>query len=69
MTRGYLKLSSLCEYSDLSRRTLQGFLKSGQVPFIRLKGLILVKREDWDLFMDAHKEQGRTGQIVEDMLQ
>jgi len=68
MEKGYLKISSLCKYSDLSRRTVEKYLKTGRVPLVKLDGVILVKREDWDSFLEQHKVYSDVEAIAAEML-
>ena len=52
----YLDLKKLSLYSSLSVRTLRNMLKGPDpLPHYRLKGKILVKRSDFDRYMERFK--------------
>jgi hypothetical protein len=67
LRRGYLKLSHLSKYADLSVTTLRGMLKEG-LPYFKLEGLILVKLEDFDEYVERFKIGRSADDIVEEML-
>ena len=71
MTKGYFKITTLAKYSDLSRSTIQKILKGGRVPYVKLDGVILIAKNDWDDFMNANKVASRKDKaraIAEEML-
>lgn len=51
---GYLSLRSLSKYSDMSVRTLRKLLTdpTHPLPHLRLPGKVLVKRADFDAWME-----------------
>jgi excisionase family DNA binding protein len=63
----YLSLAKLAEYSGLSRRTLRKFLDRNPpaqaLPCYRLDGKVLVRRSDFDTFMEQYRTQGRPGLV------
>jgi hypothetical protein len=63
----YLSLAALEDYSGLSRRTLRKFLDRNPpaqaLPCYRLDGKVLVRRSDFDAFMQQFRMQGRPGLV------
>jgi hypothetical protein len=61
----YLSLRALAEYSGLSVRTLRTFLErtppAQALPCYRLAGKVLVRRSDFDAFMQQFRTQGLPG--------
>lgn len=59
----YLSLAALADYSGLSRRTLRGFIERNPpaqaLPCYRLAGKIIVRRSDFDRYMEQYRTQGR----------
>jgi len=59
----YLSLRALAEYSSLSVRTLRTFLErtppAQALPCYRLAGKVVVRRSDFDRFMEQYRAQGR----------
>jgi hypothetical protein len=59
----YLSLTALADYSGLSARTLRTFLHRNPpaqaLPCYRLAGKILVRRSDFDRYMQQYHSQGR----------
>jgi hypothetical protein len=58
----YLSLRALADYAGLSVRTLRTFLERNPpaqaLPCYRLAGKVLVRRSDFDRFMDQYRTQG-----------
>ncbi len=52
---GYLSLKELAEYSSLSQSTLRGLLC--EIPHIRIRRKILVKRSDFDYWARRRQRQ------------
>ena len=50
----YFDLKSLSEYSSLAIPTLRDYLKIG-LPHFRLKGKILVRRSDFDTWIEHYR--------------
>ncbi|MBN1567969.1 MAG: helix-turn-helix domain-containing protein [Acidobacteria bacterium] len=48
MSKEYLTLKDLADYSSLSISSLTKLIKSGEIPHVRLERKILVKRTDFD---------------------
>lgn len=61
----YLSLRALADYSGLSVRTLRTFLECNPpaqaLPCYRLAGKVLVRRGDFDRYMEQYRAQGRPG--------
>jgi hypothetical protein len=59
----YLSLRALAEYSGLSVRTLRTFLERNPpaqaLVCYRLAGKVVVRRSDFDCFMQQYRTQGR----------
>ena len=57
MTPEWLGLRHLAEYSDTSERTLRGWINSpvDPLPAVRIGGKILVRRADFDTWLQRHK--------------
>ena len=68
----YLALRALAGYSGLSVRTLRDYLVDPMrpLPCYRVGGKIVVRRSEFDAWIGAYRESGRTdvGQIVSDVL-
>jgi len=58
----FLSLRALADYSGLSVRTLRKFLErnppSQALPCYRLEGKVVVRRSDFDTFMQQYRTQG-----------
>jgi excisionase family DNA binding protein len=54
---GYMDLRRLCVYTSLSRNTLRRFMEDGGLPYYTLAGKLLVKRSDFDTWMQQHRRQ------------
>jgi hypothetical protein len=59
----YLSLRALAQYSGLSSRTLRKFIERNPpaqaLPCYRLEGKILVRRSEFDQYMQQYRAQGR----------
>ena len=51
----YFDLKSLAAYSSLGVGTLREYIKSGGLPHFRLKVKILVKRSEFDLWIEKYR--------------
>ena len=69
---GYVSLRGLSAYSDLSVRTLRGYLShpTRPLPHYRVGGKVLVRRSEFDLWVSAFRADGATqvDAIVADVL-
>ncbi len=56
---GYLSLRALSAYSDLSVRTLRGYLShpARPLPHYRVGGKVLVKRSEFDAWVSGFREE------------
>jgi len=66
----YFDLQGLSAYSALGVGTLRDYIKSGGLPYYKLRGKILVKRsefEDWIKFFRVDKKQ-EIASIVDDVV-
>jgi excisionase family DNA binding protein len=68
----YLSLRALASYSGLSVRTLRGYLAdpTHPLPCYRVGGKLLVRRSEFDAWIAAFREYGRTDvtEVVEEVL-
>jgi len=68
----WLSLRALSAYSGLSIRTLRAHIAHplGPLPFYRLKAKILVRRSEFDSWMQQHRQVGVAGvdQVVDAMI-
>jgi len=59
----YLSLRALADYSNLSVRTLRKFIErnppSQALPCYRLNGKVVVRRSEFDRYMEQYRSQGR----------
>jgi excisionase family DNA binding protein len=58
MEPGYLGLKELAEYSSLSESTLRGLLH--EIPHLRIRRKILVKRSDFDYWAKRRQKLHNT---------
>ncbi len=63
---GYLDLKGLSKYSSLSVKTLRNHL--GRIPHYRIGGKLLVKRSEFDRYIEQHKEVDSLGDMVEEIM-
>ncbi len=60
----FLSLKALASYSGLSRRTLQKYLElppDQALPCYRVGGKILVRRSEFDAWIEPYRTRGRPG--------
>ncbi len=75
MMAEWLGLRHLAEYSDTSERTLRGWINSpvDPLPAVRIGGKILVRRQNFDAWLERHKitplESVQVDGIVREVLQ
>ncbi len=71
----WLGLRRLAEYADVSERTLRGWIHSplNPLPAVRIGGKILVRRREFDAWLERHKIQSleslKVDSIVEQVLE
>ena len=51
----YFDLKGLSAYSAVSVGSLRDYLKSGGLPFFKLRGKILIKRSEFDAWLEAYR--------------
>ena len=70
MTTDFFDLKNLSIYSNLAIPTLRDYLKSG-LPHYRLKGKILVKRVDFEVWLEQFRVDSGSelSTLVEDILE
>ena len=54
-TDQYFDLKNLSAYSCLGVPTLRDYLRSGGLPHFKLKGKILVKKSEFDLWLESFR--------------
>ena len=66
----YLDLRGLSTYASLAIPTLRDYLKEGGLPYYRLRGKILVRRSDFDAWIEQFRvdEKENLDALVEDAL-
>jgi len=66
----YLDLRGLSIYSSLAVPTLRQHLKEGRLPYYKVKGKILVRRSDFDAYMENFRVDKREDldDLVEDAI-
>jgi excisionase family DNA binding protein len=55
----YLDLKKLSKYSSLGVPTLRDRLREGRLPFYKLRGKILVRKTDFDEYMQSYRVDKR----------
>ena len=53
----YLDLRGLSAYSALGVSTLRDYIRAGSLPCFKLKGKVLVKRSEFDAWMEKRRVQ------------
>ncbi len=51
----YFDLVGLSEYSALKVSTLRSYIRSGKLPCFKLKGKVLVKRSEFDKWVEQYR--------------
>ena len=66
----YLDLRRLSTYCSVGVPTLREHLRRGKLPFYKLRGKILVRRKDFDAYMERHRVDKREDleELVEDAI-
>ena len=66
----YFDLKGLSEYAALAVPTLRDYIKSGALPCFKVKGKILVKRSEFDSWLERHRvnKSQDLNRIVDDVL-
>ena len=54
-TDGYLDLKSLAAYSSMSESCLRDYIRDGDIPAFKLKGKLLIKRSEFDSWMESNR--------------
>ena len=52
---GYFDLKGLAGYSTLAVPTLRDYIRSGKLPAYKVKGKVLVKKSEFEKWMDNHR--------------
>jgi len=65
-----LDLRGLSEYSSLGVPTLRDYLRSGGLPYFKLKGKILVRLSEFDIWLEDYrvKRTRQINDIVDDVM-
>ena len=66
----YLDLRGLSTYASLGIPTLREYLSEGNLPYYRLRGKILIRRSDFDAWLEQFKvdESDNLDALVEDVV-
>jgi len=51
----YLDLPKLSEYASMAVPTLRDYCRQGQLPYFKLKGKILIKRSEFDAWIEGFR--------------
>jgi excisionase family DNA binding protein len=62
----FFDLKTLSQYSCLSVRTLRNYL--GKLPHYRVGGKLLIRKSEFDRFMDKYRVVDNLDEVVEDIL-
>ena len=67
----YLDLKKLSRYASLGVPTLRDRLREGKLPFYKLRGKILVRKTDFDEYMQSYRVDKREDLdgLVDDVLE
>jgi excisionase family DNA binding protein len=67
---GYFDLRGLEEYSSIKVPTLRDYIKSGDLPCFKLKGKILVRKSEFDEWMEEYRvnKKKNINNIVDEVL-
>ena len=52
---GYFDLKGLAAYCTLGVSTLRDYINKGRLPAYKIKGKILVKKSEFDLWIEKHR--------------
>lgn len=52
---GYFDLKGLAVYSTLGVSTLRAYIWGGKLPAFKIKGKVLVRRSEFDSWIEAHR--------------
>lgn len=66
ITKEYMNLNSLSAYSDLGKGTLRDYIRSGSLPAYKIKGLILVKKTEFDRWISGFLYQKEAIESIAD---
>ena len=66
----WLGLRQLTQYADISERTVRGWIRSqiDPLPAVQVRGKILVRRSDFDLWLTKHPVQTLMGLDLNEMV-
>ena len=66
----YFDLKGLEAYSALKVPTLRDYIKSGDLPCFKLKGKILVRRSEFDAWIEKHRLNNKRdiGNMVDEII-
>lgn len=58
-----MSVDTLARYTDISKRTIQSLIASGEIPTVRIGGrrLVRVRRRDFDTWVDTQRLVGTAG--------
>lgn len=64
----YFDLKGLSTYSALKVPTLREYIKEGKLPAFKVKGKILIKRSEFDMWLEKFRVKDRINSIVNDVM-
>lgn len=66
----WLGLRQLTQYADISERTVRGWIRSqiDPLPAVQVRGKILVRRSDFDLWLTKHPVQTLMGLDLDEIV-
>lgn len=66
----WLGLRQLTQYADISERTVRGWIRAqiDPLPAVQVRGKILVRRSDFDLWLTKHPVQSLVGLDLDEIV-
>ncbi len=55
LSDGYFDLRGLSAYSSLKVPTIRNYIKSGDLPAFKLKGKLLIKKSEFDQWIESYR--------------
>jgi excisionase family DNA binding protein len=64
----YFDLKGLSTYSALKVPTLREYIKEGKLPAFKVKGKLLIKRSEFDAWLEKYRVKDRIDSIVNEVM-
>jgi len=65
LTDQYFHLRGLSVYSSMGIATLRDYLRAGDLPHFKLKGKLLIKRSDFDQWLEKYRSSNKKQNLNE----